>query len=123
MLMAVIDAKVIANLKALGKDKNFLTDLINLFVKESPTLVDAMQKHHKAGDAAAMASAAHKYKSSSRQLGATKLSEMCLSVEQAGKAGKQNDKIVAETIAKIKDESATAIKELKVILENHLKGK
>lgn len=121
--MASVDMSVIKNLQELGKDKNFLPDLVNVFTKDIPVILADLQQSLKAKDAKAMASAAHKYKSSSRQLGAAKLSDLCLQVEKAAKEDQHTSKAVAEAIEKIKTESNIVIKELKVIVENYKKGK
>lgn len=120
--MSVIDLNVINNLKSMGKDKTFLVSVIDLFVKETPISLAEIDKGFKSKNAESLRSAVHKYKSSSRNVGAMTLSNLCLDVEVLAKEGKHTTADVTTKIAKIKTESATAIKALQDIKTAYLKS-
>lgn len=114
--MPTIDAKTIQELKELQPDPKFMVHLVNEFAKQISEITQAIQVGLKAKKATEVASAAHKFKSSSRQLGALKLSELCLQLEKAGKEGLPDLTQAEQWLAQIKLESAEALKELKSIV-------
>jgi HPt (histidine-containing phosphotransfer) domain-containing protein len=120
--MPLIDMSVIENLKSLSKDKAFLANVIDVFVKDTPIIVSDIEKAFKNKSAETLRSAVHKYKSSSRQLGATVLGNLCYEVELAAKEYKHTGKEVESKIAQIKTLGNQAISELKIIKANHLKA-
>ncbi|MCU0447799.1 MAG: Hpt domain-containing protein [Microscillaceae bacterium] len=120
--MSVIDMNTINNLKSLSKDKTFLVNVIDVFIKDTPILIADMEKAVKGKDASTLKSAAHKYKSSTRQVGATQLSALCLEVEQLALAGQQSSKTVVDKITQIKSLANQAVSALKDIKTAHLKN-
>jgi HPt (histidine-containing phosphotransfer) domain-containing protein len=120
--MSVIDMNTINNLKSLSKDKTFLVNVIDIFIKDTPILINDMEKAVKSKDASALKSAAHKYKSSTRQVGATQLSGICLEVEQLALANQTTAKTTLDKIGQIKSLANQAVSALKDIKTAHLKS-
>jgi HPt (histidine-containing phosphotransfer) domain-containing protein len=84
---AAIDRQVLDQLgKVLTNGKpELLTRVINLYVAESPKLVQRLKTAGGAGDAKELAGAAHSLKSSSANVGANALSRHCEELEQAAR--------------------------------------
>jgi len=120
--MSVLDLNVISNLKGMSKDKKFLTDLIDIFVKDLPIQLKNIDAAHKSKDAKMLKSAVHKLKSSARQLGAIKLMNICFEVEQMALANKHTDKSIPDKINIIKSESNQAAQALQAVKVQHLKS-
>lgn len=77
-----IDRSVLAGLKALGGgDNDFVREMIDLFLEQSPRNLEVMRAALDVGDLPAVSKAAHNMKSSSAYLGAKRLSELCGQVE------------------------------------------
>jgi signal transduction histidine kinase/CheY-like chemotaxis protein len=86
---AELDRSALDKLLALvGGEPTLLGDLIDSFLQETPPLVVALRRCLEEGNAAGLRQAAHPLKSSSRDFGATKLSEFARELEEMGKAGK-----------------------------------
>ena len=81
-----INTEVLQGLhKTLGANASqFLTQLIDVYLEETPSLLQAMDTAVAQTDAAAMQQAAHTLKSSSASLGATTLSKLCEQLESLG---------------------------------------
>ncbi|NJL14579.1 MAG: Hpt domain-containing protein [Microscillaceae bacterium] len=90
-----------------------LKQVIEVFFRDTPVLLKQMEAAFKAKDAEALRSAVHKYKSSSRQLGALGLSQLCLEAEQMAKA-KQHT-AAGPKLEQIKKTAAQVLAELKAI--------
>lgn len=120
--MSAIDLNVINNLKSLSQDKIFLVNVIDIFIKDTPILIASMEKAYKNKDDKALKSAAHKYKSSNRQLGSITLSNLCLEVEHLAESGQHTSKTVADKIAQIKQDANKVLATLKEIKTAHLKN-
>lgn len=86
---SILDMAVIDSLKELGgeDDPGLLNELIDLFLADAPTYMGMLQEALQCGDPAAMERAAHTLKSSSANIGAFQLSELCRELEAAGKQG------------------------------------
>ncbi|MCB0162669.1 MAG: response regulator [Anaerolineae bacterium] len=82
-----------------GGDEAVLTELIDSFLTETPSLLDRLRQALTAGDAAELRIAAHTLKSTTRDFGALDLSALALEVEQIGKAGHLDG--AAERVAQI----------------------
>jgi HPt (histidine-containing phosphotransfer) domain-containing protein len=77
-----IDQHALAALKAIGgDDPDFLREMIELFLEHAPRHLEVIRVALDAGDASAIAKAAHHLKSSSFYLGARGLSELCAQTE------------------------------------------
>ena len=84
---AVIEKSILDNLHALQRvgAPNILGKLINLYFNDSPNHIDSMRKAVATGDAVGLSTAAHSFKSSSANLGALKLTELCQQMETLGR--------------------------------------
>jgi signal transduction histidine kinase/CheY-like chemotaxis protein len=86
-----IDRKVLAGLKAIGGgDNDFVHEMIDLFLEQSPRNLEVMRAALDVGDLPAVAKAAHNMKSSSAYLGARRLSELCGQLEIKARAREAN---------------------------------
>jgi HPt (histidine-containing phosphotransfer) domain-containing protein len=86
-----IDRKVLAGLKAIGGgDNDFVHEMIDLFLEQSPRNLEVMRAALDVGDLPAVAKAAHNMKSSSAYLGARRLSELCGQLEVKARAREAN---------------------------------
>ena len=82
-LAAAIDVKALDNIRALQRPgaPNLLDKIVSLYLADAPQLSQSMRDAIAAGDSAALQRAAHKLKSSSANLGALKLAELCKEME------------------------------------------
>jgi two-component system sensor histidine kinase/response regulator len=85
----VLDQKVLDAIRALQRDGavNLLDKVIGHYLAETPALVTEIGRSIEAGDADALTSAAHAFKSSSANVGALVLSSLCLKLEKMGRSG------------------------------------
>ncbi len=113
--MAHINQATLEELKKTGGGSNFVKQVIDVFLKDTPTILKNIEAGLKSKQAEALRSAVHKYKSSSRGVGAAGLSALCLEVEQLAKAGKHTSPEASQKIAQIKTLAAQVVEELKVI--------
>jgi HPt (histidine-containing phosphotransfer) domain-containing protein len=74
-------------LESVGGDREFLVELIQTYLDDSPRLLEAMRAALVAGDPGEFRRAAHSLKSNSASLGAIPLSQMARELEEMGKAG------------------------------------
>ena len=74
-------------LETVGGDREFLAELIETYLSDSPGLFAELRAAIAAGDAAAARRAAHTLKSTSASFGATDLSAQCREIEAAAAAG------------------------------------
>jgi signal transduction histidine kinase/CheY-like chemotaxis protein/HPt (histidine-containing phosphotransfer) domain-containing protein len=77
-----------ALLRLVGEDRAGFRALIGSFLAETPSLLTNLRDALKAGDKEAFRRAAHTLKSSSRDFGANRLSDLCQQLEILGKKGK-----------------------------------
>ena len=83
-----IDRAVYAGLvDSVGGDPEFLTELRQAYLDDTPRLLDAMHAALADGSAADFRGPAHTLKSTSASLGAMTLSRMARALEEMGKAG------------------------------------
>jgi HPt (histidine-containing phosphotransfer) domain-containing protein len=86
MQFSEIDGATIAELKVtMGAD--FLPELIETYLEETPQLIERLRKAFSDSDADAFRRQAHSIKSSSASLGALKFSELARELEMLGKGG------------------------------------
>ncbi len=78
-----VDPDVIENLKSLGGIE-LLAELHRVFISTSETLVADLHKALASGNAPVVEEKAHSLKSSSGNMGALQLSEICLQLEKMG---------------------------------------
>ena len=84
---ADLDREAIEKIRALGGNTSsaFLEKVLNTYLQTTPALVERMRSALVAGEALALADAAHTLKSSSASLGAERLATLCRSLEKAGR--------------------------------------
>jgi GAF domain-containing protein/CheY-like chemotaxis protein/HPt (histidine-containing phosphotransfer) domain-containing protein len=105
-----IDASVLSRLlEGTGGDPGFVGELIDQFVSESPSLLDAARAGVEAGDADEVRRAAHTLKSNAATFGAAGLADSSRRLEEAAKQGNLEGgaellDAVAETLALVRTE-------------------
>ena len=72
-------------LDATGGDPEFLAEMIDEFLADSPQLLTSMRVALVSGDAVELRRAAHSLKSNSSNFGAHALAELCRDMEERGK--------------------------------------
>ncbi len=83
-----IDPAAIAQLlETVGDDREFLGELIESYLGDSPALFDDLRAGLAAGDEVAVRRAAHTLKSTSATFGATDLAATCRQIEASAGAG------------------------------------
>jgi HPt (histidine-containing phosphotransfer) domain-containing protein len=75
-------------LDSVGGDKEFLVELMQDYLDDSPRQLATMETALVAGDAEGLRRAAHSLKSNSITFGATNLAGLCKELEDLGKSGK-----------------------------------
>jgi PAS domain S-box-containing protein len=74
-------------LEMIGGEREVLIELIDSFLETAPPLLARLNQGVAQGNAAEVRAAAHTIKSSSNDFGATRLAELCQTLEDMGKAG------------------------------------
>ena len=84
---SVLDQDVITSLRELGgtDDPDLFTELVTLFLEDTPQRLDELGEAMSAQDAAGLERSAHSLKSSSANLGAMELSAIFREIERAGR--------------------------------------
>ena len=80
-----VDLRVLASL--VGDDPAVINELLQDFQTSTAKIAAELLSACTAGEMAATGAAAHKLKSSAFSVGAQALGELCVEIEQAGKAG------------------------------------
>jgi len=94
-----VDEQHIIQLKELMGDDFKL--LIDTFIKDSALKIDAMQSALRAGDSELLRTSAHGLKGSALNLSANKLTDICMKIENMGKAGElEGAKVLIEQVEK-----------------------
>src|SRR5207248_10303902 len=100
-----IDPKVIESMLVLGGGgRELLCKMIDLFLQDAPQRIAAIREAMAGGDARAVRKAAHAFKSSSANLGAAALAEMCKRLERECRDGAAGES--QAHVAAIEDEYA-----------------
>src|SRR5262245_57704531 len=76
-----------AILARLGRDPNLLRDLVELFLRDCPGILDAICRAVAAGDTATLRRSAHTLKGSAMVLGAQDVVEKCQQLETMARSG------------------------------------
>ncbi|MCU1347236.1 MAG: domain S-box protein [Acidobacteria bacterium] len=106
-----IDARVIASLRELGRGSNdILREVSAIYLDDSPSRIAAIAATIEEGDATAMANAAHGLKSSSGNLGASGVRELCAAIEKLGRGGSVDGG--AELLSQLRAEYEQVAREL-----------
>ena len=85
----VLDRAALDAIRALDESgaAGLLRQVLHLYFESSPRLIAELRRARAAGDTVAVRNAAHSLKSSSANLGATALADMCKTVEHAARTG------------------------------------
>ena len=98
----VLDQQVLNRLRMMQRPgaPSILQKVIDIYLQNSPALIDDIRTAVFNKDAVALTRAAHSLKSSSANLGASRLSELCKSLEQMGRAQalKGSDEILVQML-------------------------
>ncbi|HVS17560.1 MAG TPA: Hpt domain-containing protein [Planctomycetota bacterium] len=97
----VLDLEVVDSLRALDDEggPSLFLELIDLFVEDAAAQLQSMQSALAAGDVKTIERAAHTLKSSSANIGASRMSGICFEIERLGRAGSLDgvDSLIAST--------------------------
>ena len=89
---AVLDARVVSSLQAMGESSpGLIKRLVEAYATSAPALMADLRRAAAAGELGAARLAAHTLKSSTANLGALGVSALFASVEAAAKAGMSHD--------------------------------
>ncbi|MBL8349725.1 MAG: response regulator [Burkholderiaceae bacterium] len=83
----MLDQRALDNIRAVDDDGSVLDEVIQMFLDEIPVHLAGLRQAQADGDAAEMARVAHAMKSSSFNVGAKALGELCKRLERQGKDG------------------------------------
>jgi HPt (histidine-containing phosphotransfer) domain-containing protein len=84
----ILDERILLELRATtGDDVGFVRELVQTYLGDTPSQLDAMTAAVEADDAAALVRPAHTLKSSSATVGAVRLSSVARELEMAGRSG------------------------------------
>jgi PAS domain S-box-containing protein len=88
-----IDLKALDNIRALQREgaPDMVSKVIDIYLKESPKFLQTLQEALSAQDATALQKAAHSFKSSSANVGAVGLSQLCKDMEAMGRENKTDN--------------------------------
>jgi CheY-like chemotaxis protein/HPt (histidine-containing phosphotransfer) domain-containing protein len=87
------DEAAVANLRALGD--GFFDELATIYLDDAPQRLAAIRDAAANNDAAGVASAAHALKSSSGNIGAETMRQLCAALEAAGQQGVVDSELIA----------------------------
>jgi len=82
-----INRQALDNIRSLQGGDAILARIIDIYLEESPLILSEMHQAVSLADPDAMYKAAHKFKSSSANLGADRLAKLCKELETQGRAG------------------------------------
>lgn len=90
---ATLDTTALDAIRALDETgaAGLLRQIVQLYFQTTPRLIGELRQAQAAGSLEEVRNAAHSLKSSSANLGATRLAQMCKSVEHAARAGALHD--------------------------------
>jgi HPt (histidine-containing phosphotransfer) domain-containing protein len=100
----VIDREVLEQLTALqtSEKPDLVAQVINLYLVESPKLIEKLKQAAGASDAVEIANTAHTLRSSSANLGATGLTRLCGDIEASARAAVTDG--ASERVAEVETE-------------------
>ena len=82
-----VNSQALDNIRNLQNGESILARVIDLYLADAPRLVEEIRVSISHGQPDTMSAAAHKLKSSSANLGAERLAEMCRQLETQGRGG------------------------------------
>lgn len=95
-----------------GGDEDFIKDMIETFLDETPKDIEQLQSHLKEENWAELGDTAHKLKSSIKMFGFPTLKDQVLSLENDGKNAENLDSI-SERVGEFMNGLQSAMEELK----------
>ena len=111
--MTLLDPETIASLQDLG-DPEFVAEVIDIYIADAPPRIETMREAIAEGDAEKLAAAAHALKSSSGNVGATAVCEICADLEANTLEG------ATEKLAALEREYADAVTALRDVVKDRL---
>jgi signal transduction histidine kinase/DNA-binding response OmpR family regulator len=113
----VLDRSVLDRIRALQQPNapSVLAQVIDIYLEDSPEMIEALKQALDGSDMAALIETAHSLKSSSANLGASRLSSLCKELELRGKTGSHED--LAALVEQIDAEFDSAQSGLQMELE------
>lgn len=112
--MEVLDPVAIDNLREMvGGDPKFMTELIDTFLEDAPSMLSDMHQALESGDAVMLHRAAHTFKSNSSEFGAAALSGLCRELEMMGEADSLEG--TRDLLARVEAEFAQVKAELEAV--------
>jgi len=86
----VLEQETLERIRALQRPgkPNVLNKIINLYLENSPGLIETVRKSVEQEDGAALCEADHSLKSSSANLGAVNMAAVCKKLEEMGREGR-----------------------------------
>lgn len=115
----VLDTEVVEELLALtgDDDPELLLDLIQMFLEDAPTKVNAILNGLATGNLEELTQAAHSLKGSAGNLGAHLVQHDCDGLQNAGRANDED--IVRELVPNLELHFADALKALETLQEKY----
>jgi PAS domain S-box-containing protein len=101
---AVVDESALDHLEATTGDPAFVTELIDMFLRDAPELLANLRSAQRTGDTEELRRSAHTLKSNARTFGASPLADLCQALETAAEAGAIDE--AAQRLASIEDNFA-----------------
>ena len=88
-----LDVEMLSSWRDLTEEgeSDFLTEVIDIFLDSTPTIIEDLREASFRGDADAVQRLAHKLKGSSSNLGARSMAELCAALEDFANRGKPGD--------------------------------
>ena len=100
MTLVTLDQNVFNELQGIMEDA--MVEFLNTYMDNSPKLIEQMETALAAGDTQSLFHTAHQLKGGSGSLGACRLADLSLQIEQLAKAGSLEG--VADLLSQLKDE-------------------
>jgi HPt (histidine-containing phosphotransfer) domain-containing protein len=115
--LPVLDEAAIAALRdpELGGDPEFLVEVVEAFLGDSPPRIEALRESLASGDAATLGRAAHSLKGSSGNFGAMRMQTLCADIERLSRAGHLAP--LAQLVAQTEREYALVAERLAELVE------
>ncbi len=113
--LKLIDPSALNRLRELNRkvDPQFFSMVINMFLKQAPTLIEEIQHYYHDKELQKMGASAHKLKGSALNLGAALFADTCKKIEVKGRAGDmQGLDLLIEDLIRLHNETSTALKRL-----------
>jgi HPt (histidine-containing phosphotransfer) domain-containing protein len=91
--LPIIDSEQLSSLRELNQpgEKDFVSELIDIFLQQSPQLLRDLEAAVSRGVPAEIQSLAHKFKGSSANIGAVRLRALCAELETMGRNNQVNE--------------------------------